>query len=212
MNAYSFNPAFAKVEISSGMVAENNRVYLYLLTFCKITFIASWKPISNNMSASSKIKNQQAVSIMFQSLKCWVRRPGVAIRMSGLAAKDSNCPSMLSPPTTRANFRSVYLVKNLSWVAVYSASSLLGETIKALIPTTLECSFRLLMSGIRKAAVFPLPVLLQATTSLPSMISGITFLQIGVGTLQPFALIALQTGYIRLRLSKPPDFYLFMDY
>ena len=78
---------------------------------------------------------------------------------------------------------SVYFVKNLSCYAVCIANSLDGDTIKALIPTTFECSFNILIKGIKNAAVLPLPVLLQATTSLPSIIKGITFLYIGVGTL-----------------------------
>ena len=71
------------------------------------------------------------------------------------------------------------------------ANSLVGSIINDLIPTILEWASSLLIKGIIKAAVLPLPVLEHAIMSLPSKILGIVFLYMGVGTLYPIVLIAL---------------------
>ena len=57
--------------------------------------------------------------------------------------------------------------------AICRANSLVGNTIKALCPTTLECALSLFTKGITNAAVFPEPVREQATTSLPSKTCGL---------------------------------------
>ncbi len=60
-------------------------------------------------------------------------------------------------------------------VCTCNANSRVGHTINPLTPTTFECAANLLIIGNKKAAVFPLPVLEQATISLPSKASGITY-------------------------------------
>lgn len=79
----------------------------------------------------------------------------------------------------------------------YKASSLVGVRIRALVPMILECFSNWLTSGMMKAAVFPLPVREQATTSLPSKMCGIALRCIGVGTLYPFTIMALKTAGFR---------------
>lgn len=114
--------------------------------------------------------------------------------ISGFVANPSNYPSKPCPPTIKQCLKSVNLVKVLSTLTVYKASSLVGNIRSALAPTVLLCSFNLLTIGIIKAAVLPEPVLAQATTSLPYNKWGIAFLYIGVGTLNPLDFTALYTG------------------
>ncbi len=64
----------------------------------------------------------------------------------------------------------------LSTFAVCRANSLVGKMSKARAPTILACYFSLFTRGIRNAAVLPLPVLEQATISLPSNKRGMAFL------------------------------------
>ena len=60
--------------------------------------------------------------------------------------------------------------------------------------TLAEWLFSFSNIGIKNAAVFPDPVRAIATTSFPSIISGIVLRCIGVGTLKPLFNIALYTG------------------
>lgn len=87
--------------------------------------------------------------------------------ISGFEAKDSNCPSTPWPPTNRVYMRSVNFIKSFITYAVWIANSLEGTIIKQRVPTTILCFWSLLIIGITKAAVLPLPVLEQATKSRP---------------------------------------------
>ena len=75
---------------------------------------------------------------------------------------------------------------------VCKANSLVGVKISPRAPVA-RCVFSLSNRGMRKAAVFPLPVLAMATTSFPSMITGTVFRWMGVGILYPFRMIPLKT-------------------
>lgn len=55
---------------------------------------------------------------------------------------------------------------------VWSANSLVGVRISALAPVWAWGAFSFSNIGIKKAAVFPLPVLAMATTSFPSRMTG----------------------------------------
>lgn len=124
----------AKLESSSGMVALKSSVCLWSPTFLRITFSWSLKPISNRKSASSKISISTLERVSPVSLKCCIRRPGVAMTISGLQANDSNCPSNPCPPMIRDTTRSVCLMNCLSTLLVYRASSLVGDTITQRVP------------------------------------------------------------------------------
>lgn len=58
---------------------------------------------------------------------------------------------------------------------VWRASSLVGHRMRALAPVWAWEALSFSNMGTRKAAVFPLPVLAMATTSLPSKITGIVW-------------------------------------
>ncbi len=134
-----------------------------------------------------------------------------------LHARLSNQPSNPCPPIIRLVTKSVNLINYLKTDWVYRANSLVGQIIKALLPrnkqklpTIQECCLSLLRRGMMKAAVFPLPVLLQTTTSRPSRMQGIALRCTGVGTLYPLVITALKTGPIRFIDWKPPDFFFFV--
>lgn len=55
---------------------------------------------------------------------------------------------------------------------VCNANSRVGDKIRPLAPDLAVCVLSFSNIGIRKAAVFPLPVLAIATTSFPSIIKG----------------------------------------
>lgn len=176
---------------SSGIVAENISVYLFGGRHLSNSFICSANPISNSISASSKISTSNLYNVSPVSTMCYINLPGVAMITSGFDANDSNYPIIWCPPSIRVWLRSVNLVNCFNTDEVCKANSLVGRIISALVPTILECSLSLLIKGIRKAAVLPEPVLEHAITSLPYIILGIALLWIGVGTLYPLALIAL---------------------
>lgn len=66
-----------------------------------------------------------------------------------------------------------FQVTSLVNFMVWSASSLVGVRIRALAPVWAWGPFSLSNMGTKNAAVFPLPVLAMATTSLPSRMTGI---------------------------------------
>jgi hypothetical protein len=116
------------------------------------------------------------------SSRC-ARRPGVATITSGLVASALNCSSMLSPPTTPVMRRSVNLASPRRKRSVCSASSRVGDSTTPREPMRAECALRRSTSGIRNAAVLPLPVRAMATTSLPDSATGSALRWMGVGSL-----------------------------
>lgn len=135
--------------------------------------------------------------------------PGVATITSGHECIAENCAFIGSPPNTKMVFKFMNLPISLINLNVWTASSLVGDRIKAraFVVACLDCNFS--NKGIRKQAVLPepiewnnelnewalygenveiefyeyIPVLAIATTSLPSRINGIVFRWTGVGIL-----------------------------
>ncbi len=110
---------------------------------------------------------------------------------------EPNCCSILSPPTRRTVRRSVPLPNSFTTFKVCKASSREGEKTTARAPTRALCARRRSIMGMTKAAVFPEPVLAMPTTSFLSRINGIAFRWIGVGTENPFRVIALNRCPLR---------------
>mmetsp|Transcript_12808 Transcript_12808/g.36889 ORF Transcript_12808/g.36889 Transcript_12808/m.36889 type:complete len:248 (+) Transcript_12808:942-1685(+) len=182
-NAGSFKPTLEKDTSCAGKVAEKRRHCLEIGVPSRIFCSCSAKPSSKSRSASSmtststRERDKSASSMWCMSL------PGVAMTMSGLFAKCSNCASMACPPTSKQHRKSLNLLNCLKNLAVCMANSRVGDKATARNPTATLCRCSRSMIGIRKAAVLPEPVRAMATTSWPSKIVGIVFLWIGVGVL-----------------------------
>ena len=82
---------------------------------------------------------------------------------------------MESPPTSAATRKSVNLANSFANLNVCNASSRVGANITHRAPAFKLCVLSLLNTGIKNAAVFPLPVRAMATTSRPSNAGGIAF-------------------------------------
>ena len=129
----------------------------------------------------------QTHSILFSlspiSTQTWTNLPGVANITSGLEWMLVNCFSIASPPRTQAILSPVNLSSSLQKRTLCMANYLVGLNTRALAPLLADLALSFSNMGMRKAAVFPDPVLAMATTSLPSMMRGTVFRWMGVGTL-----------------------------
>eukprot|EP00968_Pinguiococcus_pyrenoidosus_P016232 scaffold1541_cov256-Pinguiococcus_pyrenoidosus.AAC.20 len=88
---------------------------------------------------------------------------------------------MASPPVSSAMRRSMCLAICLANLSVCAASSLVGLRITARAPVVWLCCFSRCSTGMRKAAVFPEPVLAMHTTSSPAKEMGNDLRCTGVG-------------------------------
>ncbi|KAL4973271.1 hypothetical protein BDW66DRAFT_142442 [Aspergillus desertorum] len=118
-----------------------------------------------------------------------------------------NCSSKLSPPTSNTDFKSVPLPSSLTTFSVCSANSRDGDRIKPRAPNFVLCDFNFSIIGITNAAVFPDPVRAIPTTSWSSMMTGIVLRWIGVGTENPFRVMALSRLAFNPMAWKPPPFF-----
>ena len=171
--------------ISAGMVAEKSKV-CFLTGSNEIIFLTSWiNPISSIRSASSRTK----ISTWAKSTKpCPTKslsRPGVATSMSIPRRSSSIWGFAETPPKMTAHLTEVREPYSLKFSAICRASSLVGVRIRERI-TLFEYFFsdgfiRFCIMGSANAAVFPVPVWAQPSTSRPASTWGMAFSWIGEG-------------------------------
>ncbi|OGL05659.1 MAG: hypothetical protein A3I03_12270 [Candidatus Rokubacteria bacterium RIFCSPLOWO2_02_FULL_68_19] len=94
---------------------------------------------------------------------------------------------MPTPPKTAAPDIGVCMAIWFRCSSIWAASSRVGVTISARV-TPRRLGMRRCRMGSTKAAVLPLPVMAQASTSRPSMAGGIASCWIGVGRVKPISL------------------------
>ena len=97
-----------------------------------------------------------------------------------------SCGPIATPPKTAAAERGVWTVSAFACSSICAASSRVGVRMRARV-TPRFLPIRWLRIGSRKAAVLPLPVMAQASTSRPSMAGGMASAWIGVGRVKPIS-------------------------
>uniref|UniRef100_A0A1B0A2K4 Uncharacterized protein n=1 Tax=Glossina pallidipes TaxID=7398 RepID=A0A1B0A2K4_GLOPL len=154
------------------------------------------KPSGNLDSTSNRIKTGSLrparakstnnfdlpMAVNFKSIsmhKC-KNLPGVATIISGHVCMAENWESIESPPKTNMVFNSKNFPSSLINLYVCTASSRVGDKMRALAPLVGSRRFKRSNIGIRKQALFPEPVFAMATTSRPSSINGIVLRCMGV--------------------------------
>ncbi len=110
----------------------------------------------------------------------------MAISTSTPVRKACSWGPMPTPPKTAAADIEVCTASWRACSSIWAASSRVGVRIRARV-TPRVLPERRLKIGSRKAAVLPLPVMAQASTSRPSMAGGIESDWIGVGRVNPIS-------------------------
>ena len=170
------------LKILFGKVAENNKVWCSLGINFKISSIWGVKPISNIRSVSSKTKYETLDKSKLCLFRWSLILPGVPTIILALFFNFLSCFCILSPPIKSALPMPISLIFNFKTVCITcAASSLVGQTIKAI---AFLSKINLLIIGIVKAKVLPVPVWAVPKMSLPVKLIGIDLLWIGVGTLK----------------------------
>ena len=129
-----------------------------------------------------------------------IRRPGVAIIMSGRVFSSASCALTERPPTHRQNRTCMYCASAIPTLWHWIASSRVGQriTTRDLASSTPFCRYdNRSRIGIKNAAVLPLPVTAPATMSLPASAMGIVRDWIGVGFWKFIALKARNSARFR---------------
>ena len=135
------------------------------------------KPMSNILSASSKIKTSILLNeSAFLSCKS-SNLPGVATKMSTPLLKVAICGFAFTPPKTTADLISTYLLYSLTLSCTCAANSLVGVSTKTRKGLYFGClvATKCCKTGKVKPAVFPVPVCAEAKMSFPANICGIAF-------------------------------------
>lgn len=84
---------------------------------------------------------------------------------------------------------------------VCNANSRVGDKIRPLAPDLAVCVLSFSNIGIRKAAVFPLPVLAIATTSFPSIIKGTVWNRTSINHENTYLVYAAHQIFINMELE-----------
>ena len=162
-----------------GKVAENNNVWWSLGTNFNIISICGVKPMSNILSVSSNTKYLVAERFRLFLFKWSLILPGVPTIILDLLLNCLSCFCIASPPISNAVLILILSLIILLMAAItWDASSLVGHITKA---KAFLSNINLLISGILKAKVFPVPVCAVPKISLPSKATGMAILWIGVG-------------------------------
>jgi hypothetical protein len=188
-----------------------------------ISVNSSEKPSDSILSASSRTKISSVSSAKECELCKWsMRRPGVAIMISGRLRNATSCDLTDSPPvqifeqqskkhprehipTIRQKRISVWAASFVPTSKHWAANSLVGTRTRHLVATAFCPRSRYSNRssiGMINAAVFPEPVTAPPTTSLPKSATGIVATWIGVGLLKPTVVRALRIGRDRFMVRK----------
>ena len=179
-----YNSDCASAAISGGMVAVKNIVCRFFGSSA-ITFLTSWmNPISSMRSASSSTKKASPSSRIYPCACRSSSRPGVDTSISTPFFSISICAPGLIPPISTPQRYGRYLPYALIDSSICSASSRVGVSISARMPPRGLFVIRL-STGSENAAVFPVPVCAQPSTSLPSSAGGMAFSCMGDGVTYP---------------------------
>lgn len=114
------------------MVAENKKVFLVLGIISRIVFISLSKSIFNNLSASSRTKNFNALRWNpFVFSKWYNIFPGVPITTWGFYDRALAYANGSIPPKITTDFNAIDdpIAWKCSWI--YTQSSLVGDKIRA---------------------------------------------------------------------------------
>jgi hypothetical protein len=110
--------------------------------------------------------------------------PGVATITSTPLRKACSCGPMPTPPKIAAALIGVCTARSFRSSRIWAASSRVGVSTSArVVPRGLSISWCRI--GSRNAAVLPLPVVAEASTSRPASAGGIASVWIGVGRVKP---------------------------
>ena len=167
------------LKIFWGNVAENNNVWWSFGTNFKIISICGVKPISSILSVSSKTKYFVADKFKLFLFKWSLILPGVPTIILDLFPSCLSCFCIASPPISKAVLililsLIILLIAAITWVA----NSLVGHITNA---KAFLSKINLLINGILKAKVLPVPVCAVPKISFPSKATGIAIPWIGVG-------------------------------
>mmetsp|Transcript_7460 Transcript_7460/g.27031 ORF Transcript_7460/g.27031 Transcript_7460/m.27031 type:complete len:296 (-) Transcript_7460:364-1251(-) len=170
-----FRYSFARLSISSGMVALNSSVWCLSGRLVRISLIWGSKPMSSILSASSRTTKLTRCKLQFLCWR-WSRNlPGVATTTSTPCLSICLCSLIGAPPTMMHVLTLLVWEKILHSSAICWASSLVGARTTARGPSPLAKGFwfvQCAIMGIEKDAVLPLPVSAQPRMSLPERAVG----------------------------------------
>ena len=169
------------LRISFGKVAENNNVWWFLGTNLRIFSICGVNPISNILSVSSNTKYFVDLKFKLCLFKWSLIRPGVPTINLDLLPSCLSCFCIDSPPISKAVLILIlslirFLIASITWVA----NSLVGQVTNA---KAFLSRINLLIKGMLKAKVLPVPVCAVPNISLPCNATGIAWLWMEVGSL-----------------------------
>ena len=162
-----------------GRVAENNNVWWSFGTNFKIISICGVKPISNILSVSSNTKYLVADKFKLFLFKWSLILPGVPTIILDLFPSCLSCFCIASPPISSAVLMLILsLIILFIAVITWVANSLVGHMTNA---NAFLSNINLLIRGMLKASVLPVPVCAVPKMSFPSKAGGIAMPCIGVG-------------------------------
>ena len=168
------------------MVAEKSSVWCCSGSACMMRRTEGQKPMSSMRSASSRTRTSTPARLTWLCSMRSSRRPGVATSRSQPFSSAAICLSNLAPPMTMTARCPVFWQTTFTTSSICAASSRVGVTTSACGPwpdlPAMRCSV-----GRANAAVLPVPVWAEATTSLPARTSGMAPAWTGVGVEKPRA-------------------------
>ena len=180
--------------IDGGIVAEKSSVWCADGSSCMMRRMLGQKPMSSMRSASSSTRVSTCERLTWLCSIRSSRRPGVATSMSQPRSSSAICLSNLVPPTTMVARWPVWAHTTLATLSICCASSRVGVTTRAKGPRRLFVARSVPSSpamrcsvGSVNAAVLPVPVWAEATTSRPSSTRGMAPAWTGVGSVKPSA-------------------------
>ena len=170
--------------IGPGIVAEKNSVCRRGGRCFSTRRMSGRKPMSSIRSASSSTSTSRPDSAAYGCLKWSSSRPGVAMMTSTPLRKACSCGPIPTPPKTAAPDSGVCTASSRRCSSICAASSRVGVSTSARV-TPRGLSISRCRIGRRNAAVLPLPVIAQASRSLPSRAGGIACSWMGVARVKP---------------------------
>ena len=186
--AGSRSSSLVSSRIGGGIVALKNSVCRFAGRCRRMRRTSGRKPMSSMRSASSRTRYSRFASFAYGERKWSSRRPGVATMTSTPLRNACSCGPIETPPYTAAPVIGVCTASCARSSRICAASSRVGVSTRARVRprglSSMRCS-----SGNTKAAVLPLPVAAQASTSRPSRAGGMAASWMGVGRANPSSLM-----------------------